>query len=43
MRQSRPTVFSATVFPPVFGPVTSSTRSSPPMRSEIGTGAPSIG
>ena len=34
---SSPTVFSATVLPPVFGPVISSTEYVPPTESEIGT------
>ena len=41
-RAGRPSS-SATVLPPVFGPVISRTRSSPPMRRVIGTGAPSSG
>ncbi len=32
-----PVVFSATVFPPVFGPLITSTRSSPPRKSDMGT------
>ena len=32
-----PVVFSATVFPPVFGPLITSNRSSPPSASDIGT------
>ena len=36
---ARPTVFSATVLPPVFGPLMTSTVSSPPSASVIGTAA----
>jgi len=32
-----PVVFSATVFPPVFGPLITSNRSSPPSANDIGT------
>ena len=40
MRARSPSVFSATVFPPVFGPVITSSRASPSNSMVIGTIVP---